>query len=750
MSPSPFYRALPLCPLAPGLSRAGARGLGRKPGNDQTLGLHSAAFNADPRSSRLETVKATFALWCALCSLAGAPGFAAGEAQTAAGMPDYQLKELGPAMLSVNVRSAAFGTLPDGTAVVFALSNGEPLTFNVLDLRSGKNLHAESVIGETLGGSVHQARDGSVYFNVSQTTPGTLYRYSPNASPSLVRIGARIQNQTWLIDLDSSKDGTVFISTFPGAKLLSYDPNRGALHDFGSVAEDATYAYSVAIVEDEVWVGTGPLPHLVAVNRLSGAKREISFPPGQLDGVQYITKVQRRDRRVFVVLASGNQSGALVYDLKQNRWTDTLPAVGVSGFTQPDRQGNVYFVSKGRLLSYALESGSVRDVAADGAATSARTEGAPRTYGLGVVSIEGKEAVVGITNTGTLWRLFIEDARRNALLTEVRKTEAKIVGFGAGPDGKVYLGAKIGAGIIARIDPMTDTIEQLAGPSQAEGVGGLGDDILFGEYTGAVLHAGQLSRVWDWGRNPKPILKLGRGAPYHQDRIWAIEPAGDRFALGTIPEPGQNGGTLTFVQLPSGRSEVHRNVVPGQSVIALTHRDSMLYGSTAIQGGSGTPSEAKEACLFLWDLEKDRKVWEGAVLPGASTIGGLAWAPDGHLWGISEEGAVFEFDPDGRKIVRRRQVLAATHKHPWGHHSSLVYDPDHDGFWGTASQRTFFLDRTTLTPHLLPEKPVILRLVRTSGGAIYGVGETRVFRIVSVPRRTAKEAPARSPNSDSR
>lgn len=645
-----------------------------------------------------------------------------------ASVPQYNIRDLGPAMPSVNVRSTDFGQLSDGTPVAFATSNGEPLTFNVLDLRTGESLHSIAIEGETLAGSVHYGSCGSVYFNVSESTPGTLFRYHVDEK-RLERVGELLKDQRWLRDMVSGPDGILYISTYPDAKLLAYDPTDGSIRDYGSVAGNATYGYSVEVVGDEVWVGTGPTPNLVAIDPHSGSMRTVEIPEELLNNVHYITRLDRRGDWVFAHLSPRGEASTIAYNLKDESWEPFPLSIAGSGMTEINQDNSIYYLSERRLYEHNLTSGEMRETRMGQTAASSALRGSQRIYDIGTVSIDGREAVVGITNTGNLWRYFPDEGIGDLIAGEIQKSSARVVGFGVGPDGKVYAGAKIGVGAIARLDPSSNEVRQLSGPSQAEGIGGQDNIIVIGDYSGAGLNIGDLNEPWSWGRNPRQIFKLGRGDPHYQDRIWTIENVGTRFALGTIPEPGQNGGALVFVNPSNGEFEVHRHVVKDQSIIDLTSNNGLLYGSTAINGGAGTPLKANEAVVFIWDLETNEKVWEGSPIPGSIAINGLEWTPDDMLWGVSECGELFEFDTNNREFKQIIKITPAKNQHPWGNHSSLVYDSKTDGFWGAIGGRLFYMDRSTYHYELLPDHPEVLRLVRAGNGNIYGVGQTHLYQI---------------------
>lgn len=653
------------------------------------------------------------------------------QAQTKA---PYSVEPLGAAMQSVNVRSADFGTLPDGTPAVFAASNGEPVTFNVLSLRDGSSIFSQAIEGETLAGAVsYSPADNSAYFGVSQATPGALFRYTPEQG--VVRVADRLQGQAWLRQSAADADGRLYLSTYPDVKLLAYNPQTGVTDDYGSARTDVTYGWSVGIVDDEVWVGTGPQMYLQRFNKTSGENHEVPLSEKYRGQTGYVVGIEKRGDYVLVRFTGGGDT--LVYDLQTDNWLRTLEAVDLSGTTLPDSEGNIYYLSKRKLLQHNLQSGQTQETAMAQTAAGRALRGKSRSYDIALLSIDGKQAVVGLTNTGKIWRYFIDEQTGDVLEAQIQPSAAKLVGFGAGPDGNLYMGAKVGAGLIARLHPQDNRIEVLDGPSQAEGVGGSGDVIVFGEYTSAVVHVGDLSKPWQWGKNPQRMFKLGRGAPYYQDRVWAIEPAGEKIALGTIPEPGQNGGALVLMDAKSGDFTLHRDVVPAQSILALKEKDGLLYGTTSIHGGSGTEPLATEAALFIWDVAEGKKIWQGQPVAGATIIGSICLVDD-SLWGITEDGDIFEFSLAERKVLRRAKVTPQEkYRHPWGNHSSLVYDEDADTFVGTAGQTLFAMNRQTLQPQPIEQAGQqtdqqagsILRVRKAGNGNIYGISETDVFFI---------------------
>lgn len=640
------------------------------------------------------------------------------------------VRDLGVAMTSINVRSLDFGTSVDGTPVAYALSSGDPLSFNVIDLNTGERLFAERFPPYLFHGSVHTAMDGSVYF--CSRSPSTLWRYYPLQN-RVEKIADSIIGETWILDMRTDHSGLLYMATYPGANVASYDPQTGTVRQYGSVAGDAAYAQTLELVDGEVWVGTGPRPHLLQLRPDTGVISEIPIPSHYLEGTSYVLDLEKRRDLLFVRFSPRGRFDMTVYDLRNDRWLDLLPSTMPAAPTSASDDMKAYYLTYKDLIGYDLPTR--RTFATGFAATElpqilAET---PGTYGIHLTHLAGDahpgENVVGMASDGRLWRYNLAKKRGDVLRPDILGANVRIRGVGHGPDGHVYLGAYDSAGVMARIDKTNDEVTQLSGPKQADSIAPHGSLIAIGSYDRATVHIGDPSAEWNWGTNPRELLKLGRGAPYHQDRIHSMVSTGDLLAVATIPEPGQLGGSLTLVNTTTGAVQFNRHVVTDQSIVSIAYRDGLIYGGTSINGGLSTAPTASEAALFVWDVAAGTKLWEGTPVPGSPTIGGLAWGPEGNLWGMSEDGAALEFDPRSRTVVRTVQAVpkAGIDKHIWGGHVSLVYDATTDGFYGTAGKRLFHLSHTTSEVTIL--KQGIVQAVRSGAGGIYCVDTTNAYRI---------------------
>src|SRR5262249_43730248 len=138
---------------------------------------------------------------------------------------------------------------------------------------------------------------------------------------------------------------------------------------------------------------------------------------------------------------------------------------------------------------------------------------------------------------------------------------------------------------------------------------------------------------WNPGaNNPRRIADLG---PENQSRPMAMLGVADlnQVFIGTIPEYGQLGGVLAVYDIGTGKTAVHHDVVPKQSICSLVYHKCLVIGGTTIFGGLGQKPETTEAKLFVWDPTSNSKTFETSVA-GAKAITGLFVGPDGNVWGM--------------------------------------------------------------------------------------------------------------------
>jgi hypothetical protein len=269
----------------------------------------------------------------------------------------------------------------------------------------------------------------------------------------------------------------------------------------------------------------------------------------------------------------------------------------------------------------------------------------------GELPIEGfpGESLIGTTQSGVIYAWNPETNNVHRVEGDFAPSLAWIRSLSDGPDGNIYMGgyaSNIGA---VRYRPDTGDVDVLNGPPQIEQFGRNGDHLLIGTYGGATIFDYDTTKPWVNGTNPMPRVY----STDEQDRVTAFAAVDENLtAFGSYPFQGQVGGALSFYDHGARTVEVHRDVVPGQTPLALAYRDGLIYGGTGIAVGLGTEPTTTEGHLFIYDVAAREVVWSGIPVPGEENVAGLAFDQNGMLWGMTGT-TVFQFDPDTREVSTR-------------------------------------------------------------------------------------------------
>jgi len=232
-----------------------------------------------------------------------------------------------------------------------------------------------------------------------------------------------------------------------------------------------------------------------------------------------------------------------------------------------------------------------------------------------------------------------------------------IFSLGLGPDGCIY-GGVYNLLHLFRYDPKSGVLEDLgnATPSYSGEYYSfctLGGKLYMASYTYSVLTVYDPSLPWNPGSspdsNPRTIGPVGE----EQYRPPALVAGSDgKIYIGSIPAYGKLGGALSIYDPEADTFEVHRNIIPDQSILSLVEGSGgILYGGSGIRGGGGTSPIAKEAHFFGWDMAEGKLVLDIVPKENSSGITALVAAPDGKIYG-SADSYLFVYDPELGEIIK--------------------------------------------------------------------------------------------------
>ncbi|PYJ07352.1 MAG: hypothetical protein DME25_04015 [Verrucomicrobia bacterium] len=111
---------------------------------------------------------------------------------------------------------------------------------------------------------------------------GLILRFDPGKPDKAVElVGRPSATETYLWQFDTGKDGKLYACTYPSAKLVSFDPNTGAMEDLGRMHPTEMYSRSLAVGPNgKVYVGIGTVKGDLVVFDPATKQHRSLLPPG--------------------------------------------------------------------------------------------------------------------------------------------------------------------------------------------------------------------------------------------------------------------------------------------------------------------------------------------------------------------------------------------------------------------------------------------------------------------------------------
>ncbi|MBC9821926.1 hypothetical protein [Terrabacter sp. MAHUQ-38] len=547
-----------------------------------------------------------------------------------------------------------------GRAQLMTVVSGQPATFQVFDLESGRRLVTRPLGGGTNGWALTKGTtDRDVYVGGGD---GHVWHYD-TTSQAFTDLGRATPEATLVWGLATDDEGVVWGASYPGGQLWRYDPSLRRFSTWGRVDPTAEYARGLAVDTDAVYVGTGSVrPHIVVVPRDGSPTRRIDPPVPMRQG--FVKQLQRSGRFLLARFTS-NITG--VYDLRASRWV-TLPGPppvtprAMPSTAPPD--DSFYFVSGGRIWKIAGSGPqSARPVAIATAALDPARDSAvvPTTIagraGVWLVSFDGVDLVQAVELSSV--RHVVSRPLTAAPVTRVRleplASSLRIKSLVADGD-RIHLGG-FGGPSFATVDRSgrflfrypTDLDALDVAIGEIEGMAVNDSRVYMGSYTGARILRYDPAQPWRAARNPVQVGSLGPS--YLQDRpqAWAVD--GSRTYFGTVPTYGVRGGAFGWVDGPDGAVVAVRTPVRDQSVTSIAGRDGIAYVGTSRWGGLGISPTTDGASVFAYDTKRRRMLWRTQPGSGVQSVGALVLTREGELYGLAD-GTLIQLDPGTGQRLR--------------------------------------------------------------------------------------------------
>lgn len=479
--------------------------------------------------------------------------------------------------------------------------------------------------------------------------PGDLYRIDTETGEvdRVARFGQ------WIWDLTVSPDGTLFAGTYPDAEVYEYDPATGQSRNLGVAAPGESYVRSIVADEDTVYAGIGAHAGLVAIDRETGARRDVI--PERYRDRTFVGSLDLRGDQLVAGLSP--TATVLVFDTDRLDAPRELRPPGDDNYVPAlaiDRSGgasdgDVVFGTRPSGTLYRYVSGT------EELARLGRPYPGATTYAL----FPGAETIRA--------QLAGEVMEYDIGSGEFDVTELAGAGLPPRPElpmaiaataDKVFVSGKSG------IELHDVSAENTIGDSSGDSTGGQSsrrvrlvgeaktmtpvssdssDRVYLGVYT--------LARLFSVRPDGSGLSELAEriGAEQTRPTDSAYDPATDRLLVSTEPDYGRMNGALALLDPDSDELDVYRGVLPGQTVysVAVDGRIGLLGGS--IRNGLGTDPVDSEAKLAMFDL-RDRTVsWWVRPVPDARAVSDLV-VHEGRVFGTTDTGRLFEFDPRTRSV----------------------------------------------------------------------------------------------------
>ncbi|MPV36461.1 carbohydrate binding domain-containing protein [Georgenia subflava] len=596
-------------------------------------------------------------------------------------------EDLGEPIGGVTNAGAGYTENAEGRDIGLVVAGGSPSRFSAVDIVTGELLMSQTIEASTLTWAYATTPDRSVYV---ATSSGEVYVFDPDAL-TLTLIADKPFGERYFWEGQSNDAGEVFFATYPGGKVVSYDPAADEWHDHGVVVEGNSYVRSIAVDGDYVYAGGGTADAVVVrLDTTTGEKVRIELPAEYRDQ-EFVYDLSVAGDLLFA--RPTPSTDVLVYSLTEQAWVDTIPS-GVGLEVSPavrtvdsGTERTEVLIPKigGGMIAYDVDTYERRDVSIDLGGASARG------WSLQEVDLDGfpGESLVTATSKAVFHVWNPQTGETRSMRSDADPTPFLIRSLGTGPDGDVWAGGYASPPGIARVDAESGASELLSGPGQVEGMVAHGDDLVIGTYPGSWLYTYDTTQPWDNGTNPPQRVSIGHG----QDRPVAMASAGDVVAIGSVPDYGQLGGALTLFDPETGDMEVFEELVADQTIISLAYRDGLIYGGTGIWGGLGIDPSTTEGQLFVFDPASGEVTFQTVPVPGEENVSGLTFDADGNLWGMTAN-ELFRFDPQTLEVVERQRYFDVD--------DSAAYWTTRELFWhdgklvGQTASRLFEIDPETL------------------------------------------------------
>lgn len=606
----------------------------------------------------------------------------------------HTITSLGMPLTDVLTLGGVTAPAPDGSKdVLWVTTGGKPASLQAIDPLTGDVLASHPLRqadGDYAEGSyaVAATPNGDVY--VGTYYDGHLYRRKAGPDSQLEDLGQALSGTSYVWRLVGGTDGKVYGGTYSGGKLFSFDPATSQFRDYGQMIPGEMYVRSVAFGEGTVYAGTYNC-HIVAVDPVSGAKRELPQPTQNCGHVQDMAFI---DGRLYARTSNSIINAPLwAYDPDTNSWASApIPNVaGLDVIQGPD--GKIYYMHTdgqvGTLSRFDPATGAIEKLAPQVSGRVVNNRGA------GWVDLKDP-AWPGLTFAQMLWRgaVMLYNPQTGAWSVEQSDIKGEPIGIWSLSAGRedVYAGGYLNGGL-GIIDPETGdvTFNRFA---QVESILEDGRDVWLGTYPDARKYVYDRDLPWNNAAySPGPIGSAQNPELVHdgkaadQVRTPAVADLGDRVAFGTQPGTTLT-GTVVVVDKATRTPRVFAGPITDQSTVSLVGAGGVLYGGTSINGAYAQPKPTTtRPHVYAMDPTTGGLLWSVEAREGVSALRGIDVDARGDLW-VLQNGTLISYNPRNGDVKRTIKLADDTADGAvWG---NLSYDPTTNSLWALVGGKEVY------------------------------------------------------------
>lgn len=531
-------------------------------------------------------------------------------------------ENLGPATLASTTLSGGF--VGEHAFIVSHLLL--PARLGIFDVANATTVHLEEL--PTGGGAWATIAYGRTIY-IGTHTVADLYSF--DTTTLTLRHHHQIPGATYIWDMSRTADGMIYAGTYPDGKVWEFDPRTDGLQDFGIAVPRETYVRSIVADETTVYAGVGSHARLVAIDRASKAKRDIT--PPEFLSESFVYQLTQTNTHVIAgthgsgLIAVISKSDPSDYRIVHPEGVITIGKMAVLGST-------VYFGAGDELWSLDLASGVTTKI---GVPQAGDFVTAMRIHG---------DAVVVFTNSATMWSYDPSSG-------EMSGFDFQAAGMPPAPElpqsmachgGKrVYVAGHGGVDVHDLKQPRHRDRIRVSG--EAKAMTTVGRDLYLAMYPSATI-------VRHDPATGRTVQAAAIGNEQNRPNDMVYEPRRRCLLVASSPDYGRVGGALSVYDTRTGAMDVFRGLVDGHPLVSVAAHSG--FGQAYV--GSERPADSTSpATVAVFDLERRRKTAEFVPVSGAAAIPHLVVLNE-ILFGTTSTGTLFAADARSGEILRTATV----------------------------------------------------------------------------------------------